>query len=322
MARRKHTQKQKQSQRQVVTVNITQPKAEKKRRRRARRKATEADIAALEYLQPRQMPTVILQSGGFNLPQSQSQPQQIQGMPSPGMLPISEMPAPSPILARDDWQDVGVGREGFVNILELPSKRETLDRLTLPVEPERSIPLSPIPKIDMEPFPMPRQPSLEGIIEPTRQAGIPSFPSQGEFNPVATKKPFREAAMEDMPVIFRTPTPNLETQLLPSGAMDIPLSDKPFMQPAMPTSKMSYELAREGLSKLEDISARTTEPAMSKSASMSKSKMYYEANREAILFKQRERYARKKQQQLQFNKPLMTEPAPKKKVVKKAEPFY
>jgi hypothetical protein len=224
MARRKHTQKQKQSQKQVVTVNITQPKAEKKRRRRARRKATEADIAALEYLQPRQMPTVILQSGGFNLPQ------QIQGMPSPGMLPISQMPAPSPILARDDWQDVGVGREGFVNILELPSKRETLDRLTLPVEPERSMPLSPIPKIDMDPFLMPRQPSLEGIIEPTARAGIASFPSQTEFRPVPTAKPFREVAMESVPTIFKT-TSNLQSQHLPSGAIDIELSDKPFREP-------------------------------------------------------------------------------------------
>lgn len=306
MARKPRTQKQKQSQRQVVTVNITQAKAEKKRRRRVRRKPTEADIAALEYLQPRQMPTVILQSGGFNLPQ----PQQIQGMPSQGMLPISQMPTPSPVLARDNWQDVGVGREGFVDILELPSKRETLDRLTLPVEPERSMPLSPIPKIDREPFPMPRQPSLEGIIEPTARAGIPSFPSQGEFRPVSTEKPFREAAMEDMPVIFRTPVPNLENQMLPSGAMDIPLSDKPFMMPQM--------------SILEDIREKynPTKPSRSAEPAKSKSKMYYEANREAILMKRRERYAKTKQQELQFNKPLMTEPAPKKKVVKKAEPFY
>lgn len=227
MARKTKIQKQKQKQKQtqIINVNITAPKGEKKQSKRSRRKPTAEDIAALEYLQPRQMPTVIFQTGGFNLPQA------IQGTPIPGLLPISQMPTPSPALARDQWQDVGVGREGFVNILELPSKRETLDRLTLPVEPERSMPLSPIPKIDIEPFPMPRQPSLEGIIEPSARAGIPSFPSQTEFRPVPIEKPFREAAMEDVPTIFKTHAPSLETQLLPSGFMDIPLSDKPFSKP-------------------------------------------------------------------------------------------
>ena len=294
----RRTQKQKQSQRQVVNVTIAAPKAERRRRRRRTRKPTAEDIAAFDYLQPRQLPpTILLQTGDLNIRS------QIGGTPSIGPLPISEMPIPSPILAREEFIDIGtIGREGFVEILDLPSKRETLERLATPVaKEERSIPLSPIPM--SEPFITPKRPSIDDISEVSMSGGIPLFPSQViEFNPIPTRKPFRETAMEDVPVIFSSKIPNIESQMWPTGNFDITMTDKPFMEPS-------------------------TEPI--KAPKVSKSKLYYEANRDVILEKAKLRRAEKKQQQLTFSKPktVTLEDMPKPKKVVKAKtvspaPFY
>lgn len=117
--RKRQTQKQRQSQTQKVIIHLDgkhiKEKA-KKRRRRPRQPREPIQI------QPTQLPpNVIYQS------------HQITGLPiQPEAVPLKESKITTTTSPKD-FADVGVGTEGFVRILEKPTKEETLSVLTEPV---------------------------------------------------------------------------------------------------------------------------------------------------------------------------------------------
>jgi len=123
---KKQKQKQKQSQQQFVNVNINQA-TEKRRAPRSRKQQPSAvDIAALEYLQPRQMPTVIYQTG-YGSPPVQSG----FSFPNPVRPSLADI-IPQP--KQSTLEDIGqVGTEGRVEILDQPTKKEQLAELIEPV---------------------------------------------------------------------------------------------------------------------------------------------------------------------------------------------
>lgn len=127
---------QKQSQKQVVNVRIGSDLVEKKRRRRApRKKRQSVDVEALDYLQPQQLaPTIIMQTG-YGSPTS-GMGSSIMNTPVAGMRNIGQitgMPTPS-MGTVPTLEDIGqIGTEGPVEILERPTKAETLSELIEPV---------------------------------------------------------------------------------------------------------------------------------------------------------------------------------------------
>lgn len=301
----KKQQEQRQRQKQIVNIRIGSLEPTKSKRKRPRRKPRKTpeelqyETALLDYMTPRQMPTIVYQTGfGF---------QPIQGTPTPSM---SSQSITIPSTSIPEFQDVGVGTEGFVKILEKPSKRETLEMLTEPVAkvPEIEQPIIRIPSEQQpirmpeveQPIIFPKQPSSEGIMEaPIMPPLIETLPNM--YEAMAVPKSFREMAMEETPVIIQSKIPNLESEMFVSMP-----ELKPEKEPK--TLESVIDMGKEELKKL-------------------RARMYYQQNREAILSKRREKYAMK-QTELKFTKPKtigedIPAPVRAKKVVKsKAVPFY
>lgn len=126
MAKRKTkvSEKQKQTQKQSVSQNVVIQLAEKvakKKRRRAKKKTAPTDGADSLYLQGRQPPNVVYQY-------TSSVPQEPYSTPLP-VRQSMKIGQKTPFL-----EDVGtVGTEGAVEILDLPTKKETLSELETPV---------------------------------------------------------------------------------------------------------------------------------------------------------------------------------------------
>jgi hypothetical protein len=122
MAKRKTkiTQKQKQSVSQNVVIQLAE-KVEKKRKRRAKKKPSPTEGVDSLYLQGRQPPNVVYQYSNII-------PQEPFATPIPVRQPM-KIKENMPVL-----EDVGtVGTEGAVEILDLPTKKETLAELETPV---------------------------------------------------------------------------------------------------------------------------------------------------------------------------------------------
>jgi hypothetical protein len=108
------------------------------------------------------------QVSALNLPNVIYQSSSITPVPfNPEPLPKITEPAPKP---RTIMEDVGVGTEGFVNILEKPTKKETLSELTTPIAEkvppafQNASPAKITDKIDKSPV------ELKG-----RDGGVPTF---------------------------------------------------------------------------------------------------------------------------------------------------
>lgn len=126
--KQKQSQKQKQTVKQTVIVKVgeTATKKRSSRYRRSRRpKATEP-----QYVQPSALnvPNVIYQSTQYIPPQFTPEPTRKITEPEPKKTALA---------------DVGVGTEGFVKILDLPTKKEQLDIMSQPValKPPKNIPM-------------------------------------------------------------------------------------------------------------------------------------------------------------------------------------
>lgn len=103
---------------QKVIVKIGEMKKEKKARRRAKRRVMEEQPLQIQAAVPA---NVIYQTGYGAFQPPPAAPSISQGITIQEGRKIGEKPK--------EWQDVGVGREGIVEILDKPSRRETLDML-------------------------------------------------------------------------------------------------------------------------------------------------------------------------------------------------
>jgi hypothetical protein len=122
MARKKETtqkQRQKQSVKQTVIVRIGESS---KRKRSYRKRKPRGESAGEPYIRPLPSSNVIFQSTQIIPVPYQKSPE--QKLTDPEKKPKTLL------------EDVGVGTEGFVKILELPSKSETIERMTTPVSKE------------------------------------------------------------------------------------------------------------------------------------------------------------------------------------------
>lgn len=128
---KKQKQKQKQSQQQVVNVVIQQKAAKAKRGKQHKRqpKMSAEDIAAAEYLQPRQMPTIVYQNTQDYRP---APFQSAFSFPNPVQPSLADM---IPQTKQQSLEDIGqVGTEGRVEIIDRPTKKEQLAELIPPVD--------------------------------------------------------------------------------------------------------------------------------------------------------------------------------------------
>jgi hypothetical protein len=161
-ARRSIKQTQKQEQRQNINIKIGELPTKKPRRRRPRKGPTAPGREA----PLRQLPPVVYQT----LPQLTyyGKPNElgtITGEPAKSTSIVEPVKAKTTIL-----EDVGmVGTEGPVEILERPTKKETLAELISPVES---------PFID-RPVKLPKKPkATEDIAEPSFSFDIPRIPME------------------------------------------------------------------------------------------------------------------------------------------------
>jgi hypothetical protein len=150
----KQKQKQKQSTNIVIKINNA---GRKKTTRKPRKVVAETPM--------RQLPPVVYQT----LPQltfytTPSPTGSIVAPPAPPSSIVSPIPPKTSIM---EMQDVGVGTEGFVQILDLPSKRETLSGLITPVS------TAPVPRKPLKIIPEP-QPVRKPIILDTPPVVIDS----------------------------------------------------------------------------------------------------------------------------------------------------
>jgi hypothetical protein len=125
MARKAKQPTQKQKQRQSVKQTVIVKVGETPKRKRTYRKRVSRGgqpKGEEQYIRPLPASNVIYQS-------TQYLPQILEQTPTPKITEPEKKP-------KTLLEDVGVGTEGFVKILELPSKRETIERLTTPVEAE------------------------------------------------------------------------------------------------------------------------------------------------------------------------------------------
>jgi len=137
---KKQKQKQKQTQNVKQTVIIRLDKEGKrimKKRKRPRKQPSDG-VSSME----RALPPPVIYQGSY--------PVQINPPPTPN-LPLQAAPTIRNIAPpQTEMQDVGVGTEGFVTILDVPTKREQLENLITPVSKEEpsfqyDYPVKPIP---------------------------------------------------------------------------------------------------------------------------------------------------------------------------------
>lgn len=150
---------QKQSVKQTVIVKIGEVK--RKRSKRSKRRPREGGEGGQSFA-PIPMPVVAYSTGYGSFPL-------IQG--APVKEPFTYKPTAD--ITRPVMEDVGVGTEGFVTILDKPTKKETLAELIEPakIQPEPfriSAPSDPVKGINL------RRP-IESIDDPP--VSVPSKPS-------------------------------------------------------------------------------------------------------------------------------------------------
>jgi len=219
-------QKQKQKQKQVQNVNqkvivrIGDISKKKSRRRRSTRKPKEqSDTSMMQSLQP----NVIYQSyKPEQIPSPQSVTQNLPLSPAPtatNMVP-STLPVPT---VRGAFEDVGVGAEGFVTILDVPTKKEQLSELITPVS---------------KPLPVPSTGELPPWLKDTQ-------PHPAFVEPTFYKSPEKPSS-----VFTETPIkPSLESPPWLASGFETPFTPSPFY--AEPTQ----------ISKTVDVEKELTELA-------------------------------------------------------------
>lgn len=111
---------------QKVIVKIGEHKKAKKARRREKKQAKELESQPVQTA----VPANVTYQTGYGLFQPPQQPQTISvPFTTNNQPPSSFEKAAQPRQSRESWQDVGVGREGIIEILEKPTKKETLENL-------------------------------------------------------------------------------------------------------------------------------------------------------------------------------------------------
>lgn len=197
----KQKQKQKQSTNIVIKINNA---GRKKTSSKPRKIVAEAPM--------RQLPPVVYQT----LPQltfytTPSSTGAIVAPPAPPSSIISHIPPKTSIV---EMQDVGVGTEGLVKILDLPSRRETLSELITPVS-TAPIPRKPL-NIVPEPKPIRKPKILDAptvVIDPV-ESGEPLSPPAVIIDPVESGKPLISNILKDMPMMLKQKIPKPPTEFL------------------------------------------------------------------------------------------------------------
>lgn len=134
-------QKQKQSQQQTIVVNVGEIKPKRRRAKRAPRKPV-AEMLTREF------PKTIYQSVPVYIHEDQGRYANIAPIDTTTILRREPVKSRMPIL-----EDLGtIGTEGFTEILDVPTKRETLSELITPV----SKPKKPMMDEEGEPIKAPR----------------------------------------------------------------------------------------------------------------------------------------------------------------------
>lgn len=198
MAAKKTTTKQKQKQSQSVKVIVNLPEKKQRRKRTRKPKQREAEVVDFKAFPPQ----IIYPSAPLTFYQS------------PQEAPKSILSPPVP--PRSFLEDIGqVGTEGRVEILELPTKVETLQDLESPVPvrtPRVPISLAEMEKRKKRPEPLPFQ--------------EPQFPFSLEEFERTTKK------NEDIPIRKpREPVSLAEITMktkMPVSFTEIPVEEEPF----------------------------------------------------------------------------------------------
>ena len=221
--RTRQKQKQRQKQTQNVVVNI-QGEPKRARRRRAQ-KRPQPDVALIDYLQPRQMPTVVYQTGYGTYPIIQGQqPPAPPSQPKPFYM---EPPQPTIVDMTADFsrmrvpvlEDTGmVGTEGFVEILERPTKREQLAEFITPVKkPKVPTVEEPMQSVDMEPIPFYKLPRID-VERP-----FFTVPGLSELRLQTPEKPiFSEIREPSLKSLLETPAEQPTMMTPPMGVTESP----------------------------------------------------------------------------------------------------
>jgi len=248
-------QKQKQKQKQVQNVNqkvivrIGDISKKKSRRRRSTRKPKEqSDTSMMQSLQP----NVIYQS--YKPEQTSS------SQPSTQNLPLSPAPTATNMVpetvkqptARGAFQDVGVGTEGLVTILNVPTKREQLEELVTPV----SKPLPPPSTGELPPWLKDTQPH-PAFVEPSFYKSPPeipsiSFPKLPEELTTPTVFRAKNSQEPSSPLFIPTPIkPSLDSPPWLASGFKTPFTPSPFY--AEPTDISKTVDAEKELTELADF---------------------------------------------------------------------
>lgn len=162
---RKQSQKQRQKQTVKQTVIVKVGETATKKRKRVRRRRNPSGGGGGQYAQAGPLPPNVIYQSTQYIP--------TQFAPEPTRK-ITEPEPVKPALA-----DVGVGTEGFVKILDLPTKKEQLDIMSQPValKPPKNIPMEEYVGIE-------RVKSAESRPSPFSEEDVPSKfmqPSKGSF---------------------------------------------------------------------------------------------------------------------------------------------
>ena len=130
----KQKQKQVQNVNQKVIVRIGDVSKKKSKRRRSRKpKEPSEGVSSLQQSLP---PNVIYQSykpEQIPSPQPATQNLPLEAAPTAKNIVPETLPVPT---ARGAFEDVGIGSEGFVTVLDVPTKKEQLAELITPVAAE------------------------------------------------------------------------------------------------------------------------------------------------------------------------------------------
>jgi len=125
-SKQRQKQKQVQNVKQTVIVKLD-GKGQRVKRRRRRRQPSGGGASTMYQSLP---PNVIYQTGGESFNKPSAPAPAVEAAPAP----LVAKPAAAPAVNMPvQFQDVGVGTEGLVEILDRPTKREQLNELITPV---------------------------------------------------------------------------------------------------------------------------------------------------------------------------------------------
>lgn len=196
--RRKHKTKHhnvKQSVKQTVIVQVGESKSKRRGKRRTKGGGRGGEQAP--QMMPIQAPVVAYQTGYGSFPM-------IQGAPI--KEPFTYKPPAE--IGKSVMEDVGVGTEGFVSILDRPTKKETLGELISPVPPEffrASVPSDPakgiyIPALSYKPEPRQneteRSEAYKMLREDVASTGLAQIDMPLEPFPVLTERAFADVPVK------------------------------------------------------------------------------------------------------------------------------